>query len=88
MPNYKVVLFSDSIHQQYMIDQELAINDALPQVATEQATHEDARLSLYSATPTRVPALLVLKDGARMQIKHAKRGHEEIVNWIKSIVGV
>jgi hypothetical protein len=88
MPSYKVVLFSDSIHQQYMIDQELAINNALPQVTTEQATHEDARLALYSTIPTRMPALLVLKDGARLQIRHAKRGHDEIVTWIKSIVGV
>jgi hypothetical protein len=88
MPSYKVVLFSDSIHQQYMINQEQAINLALPQVATEQATHEDARLALYSTTPNRVPALLVLKDGARMQVKHAKRSHEEIVAWIQSIVGV
>lgn len=88
MPTYKCVLFSDSIHQQYMIDQELAINNAIPQVATEQATHEDARLALFSTTPTRMPALLILKDGARMQIKHAKRSHEEIVAWIQSIVGV
>ena len=80
------MLFSDSIHQQYMIDQELAINLAIPQVATEQATHEDARLALYSTTPTRMPALLILKDGARMQIKHAKRSHEEIVAWIQSII--
>jgi len=87
MPTYKCVLFSDSIHQQYMIDQELAINLALPQVEVEQATHEDSRLSLYSTTPTRMPALLVLKDGARLQIKHAKRGHSEIVTWIQSIVG-
>ena len=82
------MLFSDSIHQQYMIDQELAINLAIPQVATEQATHEDARLALYSTTPTRMPALLILKDGAKMQTKHAKRSHEEIVAWIQSIVGV
>ena len=79
------MLFSDSIHQQYMIDQELAINLAIPQVATEQATHEDARLALYSTTPARMPALLILKDGAKMQIKHAKRSHEEIVAWIQSI---
>jgi hypothetical protein len=87
MPNYKCVLFSDSIHQQYMIDQELAINDALPDVTTEQADYTDSRLALYSTTPTRVPALIVFKDGARMQIKHAKRGHDEIVTWIQSIVG-
>lgn len=87
MPSYKCVLFSDSIHQQYMIDQELAINDALPDVTTEQADYTDSRLALYSTTPTRMPCLMIFKDGARMQIKHAKRGHDEIVTWIQSIVG-
>ena len=87
MPSYKVVLFSDSIHQQYMIDQELAINLALPQVTTEQADYTDSRLALYSPTPTRVPAIIIFKDGARLQVKHAKRGHDKIVTWIQSIVG-
>jgi len=81
------VLFSDSIHQQYMIDQELAINLALPQVTTEQADYTDSRLALYSPTPTRVPAIIIFKDGARLQVKHAKRGHDKIVTWIQSIVG-
>lgn len=70
-----------------MIDQELAINHALPEVTTEQADYTDSRLALYSPTPTRVPALIVFKDGARLQVKHAKRGHDEIVNWIRAIVG-
>lgn len=70
-----------------MIDQELAINLALPQVTTEQADYTDSRLALYSPTPTRVPCLMIFKDGARMQVKHAKRGHDEIVTWIQSIVG-
>ena len=87
MPSYKVVLFSDSLHQQYMIDQEIAINDALPQVTTEQATHEDSRLALYSKIPTRMPCLMIFKDESKMQVKHAKRNHSEIVAWIQSIVG-
>jgi hypothetical protein len=79
------VLFSDSVTQQYMIEQEQAINLALPEVTTEQANSDDARLALYSTTPTRMPALLILKDNAKMQIKHTKRSHEEIVTWIQSI---
>jgi len=71
-----------------MIKQEQAINLALPQVTTEQAKSDDSRLALYSKTPTRMPCLMIFKDGARMQTKHAKRDHEEIVTWIKSIVGV
>jgi hypothetical protein len=81
------VLFSDSVTQQYMIEQEQAINIALPEVTTEQATSDDARLALYSKTPTRMPCLMIFKDGARMQTKHAKRDHDQIISWIKNIVG-
>ena len=88
MPSYKCVLFSDSVTKQYMIDQELAINHALPDVVTEQAEANDARLALYSKTPTRMPCLMIFKDGARMQTKHAKRDHDQIVTWIKTVVGV
>lgn len=87
MPKYKCVLFSDSVTQQYMIDQEQAINLALPDVTTEQAGSDDSRLALYSKTPTRMPCLMIFKDGARMQTKHAKRGHDQIITWIKTIVG-
>ena len=87
MPNYKVVLFSDSVTQQYMIDQEQAINIALPNVTTEQADSDDTRLALYSKTPSRMPCLMIFKDGARMQTKHVKRGHDQIITWIQSIVG-
>jgi hypothetical protein len=87
MPNYKVVLFSDPVTQQYMKEQEQAINNALPSVTTEQATHEDSRLQLYSKYHSRMPCLMIFKDGARMQTKHAKRNHAEIIAWIKTIVG-
>ena len=88
MPSYKCVLFSDSVTQQYMIEQEQAINLALPDVVTEQAEANDVRLALYSETPTRMPCLMIFKDGFRMQTKHTKQSHEQIINWIKSIVGV
>ena len=87
MPTYKVVLFSDSIHQQYMNEQQRAINDALPDVTTEVANHEDSRLALYAKHPTRVPCVIVFKDDARMLVKHAKRQHSEIIDWIKSAIG-
>lgn len=87
MPSYKCVLFSDSVTKQYMIEQEQAINLALPNVTTEQANSDDSRLALYSKTPTRMPCLMIFKDGARMQTKHAKRDHDQIIAWIKTIVG-
>ena len=87
MPTYKVVLFSDSIHQQYMNEQQRAINNALPEVTTEVANHEDSRLALYAKHPTRMPCIMIFKDDARMQSRHAKRSHDEIVAWIQSIVG-
>lgn len=86
MPTYKVVLFSDSIHQQYMIEQQQAINLALPNVVTELANHDDSRLALYAKHPTRMPCIMIFKDDARMQSRHAKRSHEEIVSWIQSIL--
>ena len=86
MPTYKVVLFSDSIHQQYMNEQQRAINNALPEVATETANHEDSRLALYAKHPTRMPCIMIFKDDARMQVKHARRGHDEIVTWVRSCV--
>lgn len=86
MPTYKVVLFSDSIHQQYMIEQQQAINLALPNVVTELANHNDSRLALYAKHPTRMPCIMIFKDDARMQSRHAKRSHEEIVSWIQSIL--
>lgn len=86
MPTYKVVLFSDSIHQQYMIEQEQAIKKATPQVETELAESTDSRLALFSNTPQRMPCIMIFKDGARMQTKHAKRSHSEIVNWVLSRV--
>jgi hypothetical protein len=34
-----------------------------------------------------MPCLMIFKDEARMQTKHARRSHEEIIAWIQSIVG-
>ena len=87
MPSYHVVLFSDPVTQQYMKEQEQAINNAIPSVTTEQAIHEDSRLSRFSTKPSRMPCLMIFKDGARMQTKHSKRNHAEIVAWIKTVVG-
>ena len=87
MPNYKIVLFSDPVTTQYMKEQEQAINNAIPNITTEQATHEDSRLQLYSNKSSRMPCLIIFKDGAKMQIKHAKRNHSEIISWIKYVVG-
>jgi hypothetical protein len=87
MAQYKVVLFSDSISQQYMTEQQEAINNALPTLETELANSDDARLALYSTTPTRMPAILILKDNARMQIRHAKLSHTDAINWISARTG-
>ena len=88
MPSYHVVLFSDPVTQQYMKEQEQAINNAIPSVTTEQATHEDSRLSRFSTKPSRMPCLMIFKDGARMQSKHSKIAHHEMINWIKGVIGI
>ena len=88
MANYKVVLFTNDLLRQYMNEQKLAIEKALPDVTTELAEENDSRLALYSKTPKRMPCIMLFKDNARMLVKHAKREHSEIVDWIKAAMGV
>lgn len=85
MPNYKVVLFTDSIHQSYMTSQKEAIKKALPDVTIELVDHTDSRLALFT-TSQRVPCIMILKDDARMDAKHAKLSHADATNWVTSYV--
>ena len=87
MSNYKVVFFTNDLLRQYMNEQKLAIENALPDVTTELAEDDDSRLALYSKTPKRMPCIMLFKDDARMLLKHAKREHSEIVDWIKAAIG-
>lgn len=87
MASYKVVFFTNDLLRQYMNEQKLAIENALPDVTTELAEDNDSRLSLYSKTPKRMPCIMLFKDDARMLVKHAKRQHTEIVDWIKAAIG-
>ena len=87
MANYKVVFFTNDLHRQYMNEQKLAIENALSDVSTELAEEDDSRLPLYSKTPKRMPCIMLFKDNARMLVKHAKRQHNEIIDWIKAAVG-
>ena len=86
MPSYKLVLFSDNINQQYMSEQKKAIENAIPSLVTELSDSDDSRLALYAKHPNRMPCLMLFKDDARMQSRHTKRSHEEIINWIKTII--
>jgi NifU-like protein involved in Fe-S cluster formation len=87
MANYKAVFFTNDLLRQYMNEQKLAIENALPDVTTELAEDDDSRLALYSKTPKRMPCIMLFKDDARMLLKHAKREHSEIVDWIKAAIG-
>lgn len=87
MANYKAVFFTNDLLRQYMNEQKLAIENALPDVTTELAEDDDSRLALYSKTPKRMPCIMLFKDDARMLVKHAKRQHTEIVDWIKAAIG-
>ena len=87
MADYKVVFFTNDLLRQYINQQKLAIEKALPDVTTELANDDDSRLSLYSKTPKRMPCIMLFKDNARMLVKHAKRQHNEIIDWIKAAVG-
>ena len=85
MPNYKVVLFTDSIHQSYMTTQKEAIENALPDVSIELVDYTDSRLALFG-TSQRIPCIMILKDEARMVSKHAKLSHAEATKWVNSYV--
>jgi len=85
MTTFKIVLFTDSVHQQYMMEQEQAINNALPDITTELVDYTDSRLALYS-TKQRVPCIMIFKNDARMQSKHSKISHADAITWITSLV--
>ena len=85
MPNYKVVLFTDSIHQQYMTEQQQAIDNAISTITSELVDYTDPRFALYSSKE-RVPCVMIFKDDARMQSKYSKLSHDVMINWIKGIV--
>jgi len=87
MATYKVVFFTNDLLRQYMNEQKLAIEKAISNVTTELAEDNDSRLSLYSKTPKRMPCIILFKDDARMLVKHAKRQHSEIIDWIKAAIG-
>lgn len=47
MSNYSIVIFTDSIHQQYMIEQQEAINNAISTVTSELVDNTDFRLAHF-----------------------------------------
>lgn len=67
-----------------MTEQRNAIQNALSHVQTELSDSTDSRLAHYTDNPTRMPCLIIFKDDARMLVKHAKRPHPEIINWIRT----
>ena len=87
MATYKVVFFTNDLHRQYMNEQKIEIENSLSNVTTELAEETDSRLSQYSKTPDRMPCIMLFKDNAKMLVKHAKRQHTEIVDWIRAAIG-
>lgn len=89
MPTYSLVLFYDisNIPQKlYMEEQRRAIVNSFPDLTVEVVDSTDVRLSLYSTTPQRVPCLMIFKNNARMQTKHAKLQHSEAINWVRAFI--
>ena len=86
MSTYSVLIFTDSVHKQYMTEQQKAIDNAISKVTSELVNHTDSRHAHFS-TKQRVPCVMIFKDGARMQAKHSKISHDEMINWIKGVVG-
>lgn len=85
MPNYKVVLFTDSVHQQYMTEQREAISNALSDLVIELVDYTDFRFAKFS-NKNRIPCIMIFKDESRMQSKYSKLSHSDAINWITARV--
>ena len=68
-----------------MTEQKQAINDSLPDLPVEVVDYTDSRLAKFS-DKNRVPCIMLFKDEARMQTRHSKLSHSEVVNWIAARV--
>ena len=93
MPTYKIVLFADESQPtqvQYMKNQRKAIEEAIPDLVVEEANQNDARLKRHSkqARANRLPAILVLKDDFKVQIRNFKLDNSQVIAWIKGITGI
>jgi hypothetical protein len=93
MPTYKIVLFADDSQPtqvQYMKNQKKAIEDAIPDLVVEEANQNDARLKRHSlrSRANRLPAILVLKDDFKVQIRNFKLDNSQVIAWIKGIMGI
>jgi len=93
MQTYKIVLFADDSQPtqvQYMKNQKKAIEDAIPDLVVEEANQNDARLKRHSkqARANRLPAILVLKDDFKVQIRNFKLDNSQVIAWIKGIMGI
>ena len=85
MSNYKVVLFTDSVHQQYMTEQQEAISNSLSDLVIELVDYTDSRFAKFS-NKNRVPCIMIFKGEARMQSKYSKLSHSDAINWITARV--
>jgi hypothetical protein len=93
MPTYKIVLFADDSQPtqvQYMKNQRKAIEDAIPALVVEETNQDDPRLKRYSlrSRANRLPAILVLKDDFKVQIRNFKLDNSQVIAWIKGIMGI
>jgi len=93
MPTYKIVLFADDSQPtqvQYMKNQRKAIEDAIPDLVVEETNQNDPRLKRYSlrSRANRLPAILVLKDDFKVQIRNFKLDNSQVIAWIKGIMGI
>ena len=85
MPNYKVVLFTDSVHQHYMTEQQVAISNSLSNLAIEVVDYTDSRFAKFS-NKNRVPCIMIFKDEACTQAKYSKLSHSDAIKWITARV--
>jgi len=73
-----------------MKNQRKAIEEAIPDLVVEEANQNDPRLKRHSkqSRANRLPAMLVLKDDFKVQIRNFKLDNSQVITWIKGIMGI
>jgi len=66
----------------YMQKQLDAISILFPEVEIEHVDETDPRLALYTATPERLPCIMMFKNGVRKQVTHAKFSERDFIEWV------
>ena len=82
-----ISLSSDIVNTEYLQKQLDAISIIFPEVQIEHVNESDPRFALYTTKTDRFPCLIMLRDGARKKVTHAKFTERDFVEWVVDNLG-